>query len=131
MRRTINYFWSGALAVFAAHNLDETVTIANGWTTRHLPHMFLAVAQWPLFAAVATGLTLVVALLAWHFRHRPERSASWLQLFLQIMLLNALWHIGVSAYTKSFAPGVVTSVFLILPFYSLVLYKLFQVRRAA
>jgi Protein of unknown function with HXXEE motif len=131
MPRTINDFWCGALVVFAAHNLEETVAIANGWAAHHLPRMSWTVGQWPLFAGVATALTLMVGFIAWYLRHRPERSALCLQIFLWIMLLNAIWHAGVSVYTKSVAPGAVTAVLLVLPFYSLILYKLFQERRAA
>jgi hypothetical protein len=40
------------------------------------------------------------------------------------MLLNAIWHVGVSAYTRSFAPGVVTSVLLIAPVFTSLLRRL-------
>ena len=131
MRRTINHFWASALVVFAAHNLEETIAIANGWANHHLPRMSWTADQWPLFAGAAATLTLIVGLIAWNFRHRPERSVTWLRIFLWVMLLNAIWHIGISAYTKSLAPGVVTAVLLILPFYSLILHRLSQARGAA
>ena len=129
MRITINYCWAVALIVFAAHNLEETIAMANGWAIHHLPRLSWTADQWPIFAAAATVLTLIVGLIAWNFWHRPERSIRWLKIFLWIMLLNAIWHIGVSVYTQSLAPGVVTAVFLILPLYSLILHRLPQAQR--
>jgi Protein of unknown function with HXXEE motif len=124
VRRTINHFWVGALIVFAAHNAEETIAFANGWAIHHLPRLSWTADQWPLFATVAAALTLGVGLVGWSLRRKPERSALWLRIFLWVMLLNAAWHVGVAAYTRSLAPGVVTAVLLVLPFYAFILRRL-------
>lgn len=131
MGMTINALWVSALTVFAAHNLEETIAMANGWAVHHLPRMSWTADQWPLFAGAAAALTLAIGLAAWNLRHRPERSATWLRMFLWIMLLNALWHVGVSAYTRSIAPGVVTAALLVLPLYSLMLHGLSAAKRSS
>lgn len=129
MHESINRFWGGALILFAAHNLEETITIANGWAIDHLSRLSWTVERWPQFAGIAAALTLAVGWVAWRLRLRPERSAICLRIFLWIMLLNAVWHIGVSAYTQSLAPGVVSAVLLILPVYAFILYRLSQAKR--
>lgn len=126
---TVNSLWVGALMVFAAHNLEETMAMANGWAVRHLPRVSWNADQWPLFAGAASALTLALGLVAWRLRHRPERSVTWLRIFLWIMLVNAIWHVGASVYSRSLAPGVVTAVVLILPLYSLMLYRLSGAKR--
>ena len=124
MRGAINRFWAHALVVFAAHNAEESIAIANGWTARHWREMSWTAQKWPLFASAAAALTLFVALIAWNLRRRPERSARGLRVFLSIMLLNACWHVGVSVYTRSLAPGVVTAVLLIFPIFTILLFRL-------
>ncbi|MBL8514082.1 MAG: HXXEE domain-containing protein [Betaproteobacteria bacterium] len=115
--------------VFAAHNLEETLAFANGWVIHRFPQLAWTAERWPLFAAFAFALTLVVGLVAWTYRQRPERSAVLLRVFLWVMLTNAAWHIGVSVYAHSFAPGVATAVALILPVYACFLYRLSKCAR--
>lgn len=124
MRESVNRLWTWALLVFAAHNAEEVLAFANGWPEQHLPRLAWATQQWPLFAIATVALTSGVALAAWCLRARPERSVWWLRVFLGVMLLNAIWHVGVSAYTWSLAPGVVTSVVLIAPIYTTCLRRL-------
>lgn len=131
MRASINRFWAYALIVFVAHNCEEAIVIASGWAERHLPRLFWTAEHWPLFAGVAAALTVSVTLVAWSLRAKPERSRACLRLFLWIMLLNACWHLGVSAYTKSIAPGVVTALLLVIPIYLPILRSVSRARSAA
>lgn len=131
MSEAPNRFWIWTLIVFATHNAEEVLAFANGWPGQHLPRLAWATEQWPLFAGTATALTLFVALAAWYLRTLPDRSVRWLRVFLGVMLLNSIWHVGVSAYTRSLAPGVVTSVFLIAPVFTAFLHRLWQRRPAA
>lgn len=126
----VNRFWACALLVFATHNAEEVLAFANGWSIEHLPRLTWT-PQWPMLAVAATTLTLLVGLGAWSLRASPERSAWWLRLFLRVMLLNAIWHAGVSAYTRSLAPGVVTAVLLITPVFTIFLRQLSLRRPAA
>ena len=124
MRHTVNSLWIGTLIAFAMHNAEEVIAFSSGWSAHHLPRLAWTVSYWPEFAIAATVLTLVSILVAFALRHRPRTSSKLLQIFLWVMLGNVLWHIGVSVYTRSVAPGVVTAVLLLLPLYSFYLTRL-------
>jgi len=89
------------------------------------------VDYWPEFAVAAVALTLLVIVLAFSLRRRPRASSTLLGIFLWVMLANVAWHVGVSVYTRSIAPGAVTAVVLLLPLYSFYLRRLFRIGRAS
>ena len=124
MRHTVNSLWAGTLVAFAIHNAEEAIAFSSGWPARHLPRLALTVSYWPEFSVAATALTLLVISVAIALRNHPRTSSRLLQIFLWIMLGNVLWHISVSVYTCSVAPGVVTAVVLLLPLYSFYLTRL-------
>lgn len=121
--------WAVAIAVFAAHNLEETITFANGWAIHHMPELSWTAEQWHLFGGAAAAMTLIAGLIAWCLRDRPKQSVFWLRIFLAFMLVNAVWHVGVAVVTTSIAPGVTTAVLLVIPVYAVLLCKLFVARR--
>ncbi|TDL58028.1 HXXEE domain-containing protein [Paenibacillus dendritiformis] len=56
---------------------------------------------------------------------------SWYDLYLILLLiffLHVFTHIGVSVYTRSLAPGVITAVLLVLPYSGYALFRLFADR---
>ena len=124
MRHTVNSLWAGTLVAFTIHNAEEVIAFSSGWSAHHLPRLSSTVSYWPEFAIAATALTLLAILVVFALRNHPRTSSRLLQIFLWVMLGNVLWHIGVSVYTRSVAPGVVTAVLLLLPLYSFYLTKL-------
>ena len=124
MRHTVNSLWAGTLVAFTIHNAEEAIAFSSGWSARHLPRLASTVSYWPEFAIAATALTLLAILVAFALRNHPRTSSKLLHIFLWVMLGNVLWHIGVSVYTRSVAPGVVTAVLLLLPLYSFYLTRL-------
>jgi len=127
MRHTVNSLWVGTLVAFTIHNAEEVIAFSSGWSARHLPRLASTVSYWPEFAIAATALILLAILVVFALRNRPRTSSKLLQVFLWAMLLNVLWHIGVSVYTRSIAPGAVTAVLLLLPLYSFYLTKLSKI----
>lgn len=124
MRHSVNSLWAGSLVAFAIHNAEEVMAFSSGWSARHLPRLAWTANYWPEFAIAATALTLSAALAVFALRNHPRTSSRLLKIFLWVMLGNVLWHIGVSVYTRSVAPGVVTAVLLLLPLYSFYLFRL-------
>jgi Ca2+/Na+ antiporter len=130
MRTLLNRAWAVAIAIFAMHNLEEAIAIKRGWTAQHFPSLSWAVDKWSLFAGAAALLTMVVISVAYLLRKHPQRSRAFLRAFLVIMLANAVWHVGVSVYVGTPAPGVYTAVLLIAPVYAYLLWRTENARAA-
>lgn len=116
-----NKAWTVALAAFVIHNIEEAVAISNGWTIKHFPSLDLPSGIATVFIVTVAALTIVVAVLAFAVRGSPARSYLWLKCFLALMLLNVIWHVGVSLYAQAPAPGVYSAVLLVLPLYGYLL----------
>jgi hypothetical protein len=99
--------------VVTLHNLEEAVWLPGFWRNRswHLP---IGSTEF----RIAAGLVALFAYLLTYFSVRDGKKsvgAYGMAIFSAIMLLNAIWHVAVSAYEQAYAPGVATAVFLILP----------------
>jgi hypothetical protein len=99
--------------VVAVHNLEEAVWLPGFWQNRswHLP---ISTSEF----RIASGLVAILAYFLTYLSVRDgEKSvgAYMMASFCAIMLLNAIWHIAATAYLRTYAPGVVTAVLLVLP----------------
>jgi hypothetical protein len=105
-----------------AHNAEEGLTMGRFLDAHRelLPGLLRAMTgeRFAVSLAVATLVGLVAAAGA---ARRPQ--GAWLLLFIALqatMGVNALQHVGMALYLRSYAPGVVTAAALYLP-YSLAL----------
>lgn len=93
----------------AIHNLEEALRLpawvaAQGWVLPVSPDAFAAATQW---------VTVLVVLSAWLAMRGTGRFFCGVVL---AMMLNAVFpHLILSALTRSLAPGVVSSVLLVVP----------------
>jgi uncharacterized protein with HXXEE motif len=117
--------------VVALHNLEEAVFFPR-YLPRTLGRLPAGVRDWlgPITMdemaaalALATVIPLVVSL--WAAARPASRTALRLVLALwAILLLNAVWHVGVALLLfGGYAPGVITAVALNLPLSVLILRR--------
>ena len=95
------------------HNLEEAVWLPGFWRNRswHLP---ISTAEFRL----ATGLAAILAYFLTYLSVRDGKKSVGAYMtasFSGIMFLNAIWHVAATAYLQTYAPGVLTAVFLVLP----------------
>lgn len=109
-------FWVAAFAL-ALHNAEEVWRDLPAWADAHPA---TAAFNWSsdsgAFATIAGLIVFAVVGLALAAQFRP---APWMAPLLRalsiVMLLNAASHIGLSLYTGSLMPGVITAVFVLVP----------------
>jgi Protein of unknown function with HXXEE motif len=99
--------------VVTLHNLEEAAWLPGFWRNRSW-HPPISTAEF----RIAAGLVALFAYLLTYFSVRDGKKSVGAYVmagFSATMLLNAIWHIAVTAYVQAYAPGVATAVFLILP----------------
>jgi hypothetical protein len=119
--------------LLALHNSEEAV-----FFPRYLPLVLARLpAGWRAMAGPLTsgqvGLALVIVTLAaagvalWAALRPDSRAAIWLLLLIQTtVLLNVVWHVAAAVFLfRGYAPGLVTALFVNLPF------SVYLLRRAA
>ena len=99
--------------VVTLHNLEEATWLPGFWQNRswHLP---ISAAEF----RIAAGLVAILAYMLTYLSIRGGKksvSAYMMASFSTIMFLNAIWHIAAAVYVRSYAPGVVTAILLVLP----------------
>lgn len=109
-RNNLKIYWLFPVVVFV-HNMEEAIWMPRFWRS-HAWH--------PIHVTEFRALAFAVALLAFAVTYAATRERRKFAIyafaaFCAIMLLNALWHIGVTIYLRTYAPGVVTAIFLVLP----------------
>lgn len=104
--------WAFPIAV-TLHNLEEAIWLPGFWAQRswHLP---LNATDFRFGAALVAGLAYALTYLSVRHGARSMSTYAW-AIFSAIMLLNAIWHLAVTAYLRAYAPGVITAVVLVLP----------------
>ena len=98
--------------VVSLHNLEEAIWLPRYWVRRGW--QLWSASEFRVFATLVAGLAWLITYFS--LRHQERSIARRLFLgFCWVMLLNAVWHIAASLYIHSYAPGVVTAIFLVLP----------------
>ncbi len=121
-RRLAQWLFPAAVSL---HNLEEAVWLPAFW--RHRGWKLVGATQFRVSA-------LVIALLAFIITYasvRSSRSSVGAHLFVAfclVMFLNALWHIAATIYLRTYAPGVVTAVLVVLPTTGYLLAPVFRDR---
>ncbi|MCB0720300.1 MAG: HXXEE domain-containing protein [Bacteroidetes bacterium] len=109
MERKARPAWIAIIILFVIHNLEEIVFDLPEWGREHIAFLSdLSVGRFG-FALVVALLVLIVSAIAWMYRSDAQRTRRLKMLFLSIMIVVFLWHIGVSLATHSIQPGVVTA----------------------
>lgn len=125
----VNVIWL-FLVVFMLHDLEEIIVVEN-WLTRHRkqlirklpvalekhfkPLLFMTTAQ---FAVAVTGIFIILSA-AVLLTAATWSKGTYLPFFLvclHVMFLHVFTHIGQTILLRSYTPGVVTAVALILPY---------------
>lgn len=118
-RQKLRIYWLLFLVVFAIHNAEEAIFGMPEWLANY--GFFLVTTEYESIAIIINYsllliLTIAAAVVAYLLEKRQsQQSALYLEIFAYIMLINAFSHIGLSLYTDSIMPGLVTSVVLLLP----------------
>ncbi len=108
--------WIVPLILFTVHNLEEVLFDLPAWGREHF-EVFRGIDISVMdFAVAVMALTLALLVAAFAMRHRRETTLRMQRLFLIAISLVFCWHIGVSLWSVSLQPGVVTSV-LFLPLF--------------
>jgi len=113
--------------VYLIHNIEEGLTMA-GWLGEHssaLPVLFyklLPVRFWEKFSIIRT-LALLIAfliplILAFFHRYKDKYRFIVLLFVLAgwITFINGLQHVFFTLLLQTYTPGIVTAIFIILPF---------------
>lgn len=105
-------YWALFLFALAVHNVEEVLLGLPEWSTRHSPIHFWTPVTF-LWVTVVVWLTAFVCMCV------VVRRQSWSRYGLLavsgVMLLNSLWHIGLSLLSRSYMPGVLTAMMTLLP----------------
>lgn len=111
--------------IYLAHDLEELATVRQ-WVAGHWDRLPPVIADWigtntDLTHIYAIAITLIfVAMAAIAIAAAsPRASRTMLLVFaltVTIRLGNALLHIGEAAFTRSYVPGLVTAVLLVVPY---------------
>jgi hypothetical protein len=109
--------WVFPLALLI-HDLEEIVTMERFRREyrERLPNFLRNIAtintrQFTLAVVVLLALALFAAFLA----TRPQRQMDLFTLSLAIFLVHVLGHVGQTLFIRSYNPGVVTAVLVVLP----------------
>jgi hypothetical protein len=115
------WIWAGPV-VFLLHDAEEILTVES-WLRAHRTEL---PEQLQPFAAVTTGqFTLAVALLFVGFvaaaihgvrQARHGRTSAPFMIIAGALVANGLTHLAQAAYFRSYTPGVVTALALVLPY---------------
>jgi hypothetical protein len=119
MRRLCT-FWLFPLAV-SLHNLEEAIWMPVFWRS----HGWHAVNP-AGFRTLAFALALLAFVVTYGAYKQNKLAIYFFAGFGMVMLLNALWHIGVTLYLRAYSPGVVTAVVVVLPITSYLLARLLR-----
>ena len=99
--------------VVTLHNLEEAVWLP-GFSRNRSWHPPISTTEF----RIAAGLLALFAYVLTYFSVRDGKKSVGAYVmagFSATMLLNAIWHVAVTAFVQAYAPGVATAVFLILP----------------
>ncbi|MBT2405109.1 MULTISPECIES: HXXEE domain-containing protein [unclassified Streptomyces] len=117
----------GLLAAWAVHDLEEVATMAR-WSRTRVPvlrerHPRVPDRVWQRFTnvdgrefATAVGVMGLVVAAAAADGHRTGGRSAFYQTALNGFGLHGLVHLGLSAVTRGYTPGVVTSPLIVVPF---------------
>lgn len=125
-------YWIVFVLVFVLHNLEEIWRDLPAWSVAFSPLRNIAGVpfyerMYPIFVLAALGLTAGVALTGYTLeQRRSPRSAMCLAVFCMLMLVNAIYHVMLSVWTRTVMPGVITAIVLIIPVYVGILYRLYE-----
>ncbi|MEZ4698244.1 MAG: HXXEE domain-containing protein [Rhodothermales bacterium] len=109
MERKARPAWIAIIILFVIHNLEEIVFDLPEWGREHIAFLSdLSVGRFG-FALVVALLVLIVSAIAWISRRDAQRTRRLKLIFVSIMIVVFMWHIGVSLATHSIQPGVVTA----------------------
>lgn len=119
--------WAFPLA-FVVHDLEEILTMERfvQKNRERFPKPLRG------FAAITTlqftiGVTILFALilLALFLATRPQRDMTLFTICLAIFLLHVITHVALSFFFRSYTPGLVTAVLVVLPYSLYAFHRLF------
>jgi uncharacterized membrane protein YoaK (UPF0700 family) len=90
------------------------------WAQQHASKSYTQRQYVEIHLAGVIAALLVAAVLSW-YPHRWLIFAAFALALAPSLLMNAVFHAGASIITRSYCPGVVTSVFLYVPAFGLLL----------
>lgn len=119
--------------IILIHNIEEGLTM-KVWANKYIPLLPLNIQKvlpYQLTSNFGTQIiislflvTLIMLLFVIFFiKSQNILARHALMLIAVIMLINVFQHVFVTIYFQNYSPGVVTAVFLNLPFFSYFLYK--------
>jgi hypothetical protein len=115
--------WFPLFALFVVHNLEEIVLDLPAWGRVHIAFFNGLDMSRSVFGGVVVALCAVLFGLAYVYRRNLLTTVKLMATFLAVMLCVFLWHLGISLYTHSVQPGVITAI-LFIPFYAYWLVRL-------
>lgn len=113
--------------LFIVHNFEETLTMAE-WSQKvpEFIHPAVTSVQFSVAVIVLSVIGIMVTVLA-KYMFAGKYFVNIMCGFSAILFMNAFFpHIIASIYFKMYAPGVLTSIFLYLPFCSYMFYKVLR-----
>lgn len=133
-RQELRICWLLFLVTFAIHNAEEAIFRMPEWLATHgffpIPTEYETVAiiiNYSLLLILTIAAAIVAYLLE---KKQTPKSASYLEIFAYIMLINAFSHIGLSLYIGGIMPGLVTSVVLLLPVCGYIVVQMRKMKRS-
>jgi hypothetical protein len=127
----INLMWILPLLAFL-HNLEEVMTMGSFWRSnpwiQSLPfYTFMQSTDLQFLVSVAI-LTLIVVLITYLASKNPSKGKS-MNLFILVLLLilvNAIIHLIQALIFRSYVPGLITGLLLIVPYSLILFHRIFQ-----
>lgn len=113
--------------LFIIHNCEEALTMAE-WSHKfpEFIHPVVTSVQFSVAVAILSVIGIMVTIIAKHV-FDGKYFVNIMCGFSAILFMNAFFpHIIATIYFKMYSPGVLTSIFLYLPFCSYVFYKVLR-----
>ncbi len=110
--------------LFVVHNFEEALTIAE-WSQK-IPEFIRPEATSIQFSVAVTLLSVIgiAATIIAKYMFRGRYFINIMCGFSAVLIINAFFpHILAAVYFKSYVPGLITSIFLYLPFCSYAFFK--------
>lgn len=111
--RTLTKYWTAFIIIFAIHNTEEVLNNLPEWAHAH--GVFSPFTDRATFTFIVILLTGIASIAGYILEYRKARkSATILQIFCWIMVVNSIWHVSVSLQQGSIMPGAISAV-VVLP----------------
>jgi hypothetical protein len=103
---------------FTLHVLEEWPRFP-GWAKRHVSPRFTQ-RDYNVIHTAGIAASLLAALIVWHFPNRAVIFIFFAFVFAPSVLFNTIFHVGASVLTRSYCPGMISSVVIYLPLFAFI-----------